>query len=69
MRSTKPSKHPQTLASDNGKVVPPHCKARSRHTNAASSSKAPIVSSLASFCLKDSEEDGFGAVGGLPYNG
>ena len=65
MRSPKPSTHPQTLESDQGKVVPPHCKARSRHTNAASSSRAPGMSSLASFCFRDREEANFGAVGAL----
>lgn len=65
MRSANPSRHPQTLESDHGNVVPPHCKARSRHTNAARSSKAPGISSLASFCFGDREEASFGAVGGL----
>ena len=68
MRSPKPSRHPQTLESDHAKVVPPHCKARSRHTNAASKSKAPGISSLASFCVRDIEGDEVGAIGILPYN-
>lgn len=66
MRSPNPSRHPQTFESDHGNVVPPHCRARSRHTKAAKSSKAPGMSSLASFCFRDRERANFGAVGGLP---
>ena len=64
-RSPNAVRHPQTLALDHGKVVPPHCNASSRHTKAAMSNKAPGSSSLANFCFGVNIRDICGGVGWL----
>ena len=65
IRSAKPSRQPQALESDQGKTVPPSIKASSRQMRAALRSRIPPMSSLASFCLGDSDEANLGGVGGL----
>ncbi len=47
--SPKPSKQPQTLEFRHGYVVPPHCRARSRHTMAQMRKNAPGRSIFATF--------------------
>ena len=55
IKSPKPSRQPHTLEFDHAYVVPPHCKAMSRHTNAAISKEAPRMSNLAIFCFSDND--------------
>ena len=63
--SPKPSRQPQTIESDQERVVPPHIKASSKQTRAALKSRIPPMSSLPSFCLGDSDKAVSGGGGGL----
>ena len=55
VKRPKPSKLPHTLEFDQSYVVPPHCSAMRRHTNAAIRKEAPRMSILAIFCFNDKD--------------
>jgi len=53
MIKPKPSMQPQTFELCHGYVLPPHCRANSRHTMPHIRRNAPNKSICASFCLND----------------
>lgn len=67
IRSPNPSRQPHTFELLQAYVVPPHCKAMSKHTKAAINKKAPAMSILASFCFNVNDNARCVGRGGLRY--